>query len=306
MNNPKVAVLLAAYNGHRWLEEQVASILQQESVDVTLYVSVDKSSDGTEALVDSLASSDDRIKVLAHGQRFGGAARNFYRLVKDVDVSSFDFTCFADQDDIWNRDKLLRAANAISAFKVHAYSSNVMAFWADGRRQLITKSQTQVQYDYLFEAAGPGCTYVFQRDLMVAIRTQICAQWEQVQQVTLHDWYCYAFSRASGYRWYIDPEPSMLYRQHEKNQVGINSGLGAFKRRIAQVADGWWLTQSRLIASLVGMKDEKFVRSWFDLKRSSLAVLALSGGKCRRRLRDKVAFSLFCLLLVMLPGRREQ
>jgi rhamnosyltransferase len=51
---PTIAVLLAAFNGTPWLKEQVDSILAQENVDLTLFISVDQSSDGTEALVDHL------------------------------------------------------------------------------------------------------------------------------------------------------------------------------------------------------------------------------------------------------------
>ncbi|MCY1396983.1 Glycosyl transferase family 2 [compost metagenome] len=304
MNNSKVAVLLAAYNGQNWLSEQVTSILQQKGVDVTIYISVDKSSDGTEEFVDSVALANARVKALPHGERFGGAAKNFFRLVKEVDFSEFDFVAFSDQDDIWNADKLIRAINAIASYGVDAYSSNVTAFWSGGRREVIVKSQPQVEYDYLFEAAGPGCTYVFKQPLMGEIQRQVRERWSDIQAVTLHDWFCYAYARANGYNWFIDPVPSMLYRQHESNQVGINSGLPAFKKRFAKVTDGWWLSQALIIAQLVGMKDHVFVRSWSRRDRFNLAALALSSHKCRRRVRDKFIFSIFCLILAILPGRR--
>ena len=44
---PKVAILLAAYNGIDWIEEQIFSILNQESVEVEIFISVDISTDGT-------------------------------------------------------------------------------------------------------------------------------------------------------------------------------------------------------------------------------------------------------------------
>ena len=49
MELPKVAVLLAAYNGMQWIEEQLTSILGQSAVDVTVYISIDPSTDGTES-----------------------------------------------------------------------------------------------------------------------------------------------------------------------------------------------------------------------------------------------------------------
>ncbi len=135
-------------------------------------------------------------------------------------VDEYDFVAFADQDDIWNLDKLDRATWAIRLRQVDAYSSNVTAFWADGRACLLDKGQPQVAWDYLFEAAGPGCTYVMRHRLMTELKASMLANWEALQQVRLHDWYCYAYARSHGFRWFIDPLSSMQYRQHAQNQVG--------------------------------------------------------------------------------------
>lgn len=75
---PKVAVCLAAYNGARWLEEQVNTILKQRDVAVKVFISVDKSSDQTEAWVDRKKSLDSRVCSLPHGHRFGGPQRIFF------------------------------------------------------------------------------------------------------------------------------------------------------------------------------------------------------------------------------------
>src|SRR5690606_18556225 len=131
------------------------SILGQVSVEVTVFVSVDVSTDGTERWIDQRALEDKRIVILPHGQHFGGAARNFFRLVRDIDFSSFDYVSFADQDDIWFEDKLMQAIDMLRESNATAYSGNVLAFWPDGRRMLIEKSQRQRKWDFLFEAAGP-------------------------------------------------------------------------------------------------------------------------------------------------------
>src|SRR5690606_1482765 len=130
----------------------------------------------------------------------------------------------SDQDDIWFEDKLARAIGILRRSGSVAYSSNVIAFWPSGRRMLIKKSQPQKKWDFLFEAAGPGCTYVMQADFCTALQQCVCVQWDSVQTVFLHDWFTYAFARANGYQWIIDDKPSMLYRQHADNQVGVNEG----------------------------------------------------------------------------------
>jgi rhamnosyltransferase len=301
---PKVAVCLAAFNGVRWLPEQLDSILTQTHVTVTVFVSVDVSSDNTQAWIDQAAAHDSRVVVLSHGEHFGGAAPNFFRLLADTDFSEFDYVSFVDQDDIWLPDKLRRAHETLLKTEADAYSSNVMAFWPDGRKALIEKSQDQVQWDFLFEAAGPGCTYVMCKKLACAIQALVKNRRVEIQQVGLHDWFAYAFARANGYRWVIDDYPGMLYRQHEKNQVGVNKGWRALMHRARKICSGWGLSQSALIADLVGLGNDPFVKRWSDGSRIGMLWLASHAGQCRRRLRDKCLFALSCLVLAII-GKRQ-
>lgn len=301
---PRVAVCLAAFNGIEWLPLQVESILTQADVDVTIFVSVDRSSDGTESWVDARSRDESRLVVLTHGERFGGAARNFFRLLRDVDLSDFDYLAFADQDDVWPSDKLHRAHAVLQSSGADAYSSNVTAFWPDGRLMPIEKSQPQQQWDFLFEAAGPGCTYVLRRGLAVALQGLLRNKWTLAQEVGLHDWFSYAFARANGYRWVIDDYAGMLYRQHERNQIGVNQGWRAARHRAAKVLNGWGLSQAALIADLVGLGDDVFVKRWSGGEgRMGLLWLAFQAGKCRRRKRDQVLFGISCLVLCVLGGR---
>lgn len=296
---PRVAVLLAAYNGMAYIGQQLQSILGQVDAQVTVFISVDSSDDGTEAWADQFASHDSRIKILPHGKKFGGAARNFYRLIRDVDLSSFDCVSFADQDDVWLPNKLCKAWGVLSDAGFDAYSSNITAFWADGKEVMVNKSQPQRSWDFIFESAGPGCTYVFNKKLFDEIKGCVTSHWDTVQNVSMHDWLCYAFARANGYKWFIDPQPSMLYRQHEKNQVGANSGLAALWSRYKQITNGWWLSQSLLIADLIGLGNHPFIKSWDELSRPKMFGLALQARRCRRSVRDQFLFMAACCILTL-------
>ena len=125
---PKIAVYLAAYNGVEYLSVQVETILRQINVDVTIFISVDLSSDGTEAFADYLATTDKRVHVLLHGKTFGSAASNFFRVLREVDFSEFEYVSFADQDDIWNPDKLSHQVVIAHEESAEGVSSNVVAF----------------------------------------------------------------------------------------------------------------------------------------------------------------------------------
>lgn len=237
---PKIAVYLAAYNGMRYLAGQLDSILIQTGVALTVYVSVDSSSDDTEAWTDAQARRDNRIIVLPHGEHFGGAAKNFFRLIKDVNFSNFDYVSFADQDDIWHKDKLIRHVELMQKNNVEGVSSNVTAFWPDGKIKLIDKSQPQRELDFLFESAGPGCTFLMTPWLVGEVKKLLVDSSSVASQVALHDWLVYAVCRASGKKWLIDSSVSMQYRQHGKNVVGANSGLKAKLGRFKQISNGWY------------------------------------------------------------------
>ncbi|MBI6794451.1 glycosyltransferase family 2 protein [Pseudomonas syringae] len=295
---PKVAVLLAAYNGMAWIEAQLDSILKQTNVCVSVFISVDTSTDGTEAWCADYAQHHASISLLSPAGRFGGASRNFFRLIRDVDFSTFDYVAFSDQDDIWHPDKLQRAVAALERGHHDAYSSNVTAFWPDGQRVLLDKAQPQVQWDYLFEAAGPGCTYVMNRRLADAFKSSLLSHWDAAQAVSLHDWYCYAFARSHGFRWLIDPVPGMDYRQHANNQVGANTGLASLISRLKKIADGWWAGQVLLIGQLIG--DSQLHPAGKHVStRLSFLKLAFKAPQCRRRPRDKIFFIIACLTAML-------
>lgn len=284
---PRVAVLLAAWNGVDWLSEQVNSILGQAGVDVEIFISVDSSTDGTEDLACSIAESHTNVHVLPLGFRFGGAAPNFFRLFRDVDIDSFDCVALSDQDDVWLPEKLMRAYNVMHMSNCDVVSSDVIAFWPGGKRKLIIKSFPVRKYDHFFEAAGPGCTYVFNQESAKAFKNFLIGLGDKADLVSLHDWLAYAFCREYGFRWVVDNVPLMLYRQHANNQVGTNDGFKAFKKRVNLISGGWYRTQVELIMQLVSPgKAVYFLERGYMMKNYK---------ELRRRSRDRY----FLLLMLV-------
>lgn len=293
MLNKKVAVLLAAYNGMEWIEEQLNSILMQKDVIVSIFISVDLSSDHTYEYI-SEKYKNENIIFLPYGAIFGGAAKNFFRLIADVDFDDFDYVAFSDQDDIWNDNKLASAVSKLSDYD--AYSSNVTAFWSDGRECLINKSQPQLGLDFLFEAAGPGCTYVLRRDIAIKFKTWLIERYDKINSdIALHDWLIYAFSRHFGYRWFIDARSMMRYRQHSNNQVGTNNSINAAKKRLMLIREKWYRGQVTKIAEYLALQNISIVK--YGLKNGYIGniYLLFHVNQLRRRLRDRIALS-FALL----------
>jgi len=294
----KIAVLLAAYNGRKWIDEQLKSIFEQVNVQMDVYISVDLSTDNSYEYFIDTYSSLNNVFILPYGNRYGAAGKNFYRLVLDVDFAGYDYVAFADQDDIWNRDKFSKAVSSLESMNIDAYSSNVTAFWESGKQCLIDKAQPQVEYDFLFEAAGPGCTYVFKKDLALNfqkfLRNNIDAQ-----DVVLHDWLLYAYARSNGYQWFIDKNPSMLYRQHSNNEVGANNNIKAALKRIKKAREGWYRNEVLKLCNVFKFNNEEIISALIQGSFLKRIYLIASVKRFRRRNRDRFAIALFILFKLL-------
>ncbi len=296
---PRFAVCLAAFNGTAFVADQVRSILAQDGVDLQLFVSVDRSTDGTEALLAEWAKSEPRITLLPLGRHFGSAGRNFYRLLSDVELPGFDYLSFADQDDLWPADKLRRAHRLMTAQNAAGYSSNFTAFWPSGQSRPVNKASPQKKWDYLFESAGPGCTYVLQLRLALALQNLVRQTPAGLARIDYHDWLIYAYARFHGYRWAIDPWHGMRYRQHANNQIGVNAGWRSFCTRALKVLKGYGFEQSLLIADVTGASSLTLVQRGLRGGRLGYLWLGLQARHCRRKRLDQVWFFISCLLLAL-------
>ena len=290
----RTAILLAAYNGKQWINEQIESIFQQINIDVHIFISVDLSTDGTYEWCKSLEKEHENVIVLDYGKKFGGAAKNFFRLIRDVNFSSFDYIAFADQDDIWFSDKLRYGISQMKKHRAEAYSANVIAFWEEGREKLIDKAQPQREFDYLFEAAGPGCTYIFTNKAANLIKYYL-NQFPELNDFILHDWLSYAILRHNQYKWFIDPVPKMKYRQHENNQIGANASLIGKLHRIQTILSGQAFDYVAMLINVLKI-DALNISS-----RIGVLKLAVKANQLRRRKIDQI-FAFIALIIYAIKG----
>ena len=289
---PLVAVLIATYNGESWLQQQVDTILAQEGVRVHIVASDDSSTDATPEILNRYAAHRPLVCLPRASARMGNANRNFLRLVSEAPLCDAQFVAFADQDDLWHAEKLARAIAELARTDAHAYSSNVTAFWPDGRTQILVKSQPQRRHDHLFESAGPGCTFVFTREAFERLRSWVRADYVRLRESPVHDWLIYAFARVRGWRWHIDDASLMDYRQHDLNEVGANIGLRAARRRLGLLRDGRFRRNAIQIASLI--EDTSWVsHSLRRLTPLDRLRLALAFRSLRRRWRDALLMIFF-------------
>ena len=300
-----VAVLMAVYNGKEWIEEQINSILHQENIHLQVFISIDPSNDGSQEWCQELAGTNKQVTLLETNEKFGSAAPNFFRLVRDVDFSNFDYIALTDQDDIWNHNKLEGAIKALNDNNCDGYSSNVTAFWPDGRKELVQKAEPQQKWDFLFESPGPGCTFVMNKKLALELQHFLQNNQQKASLIWVHDWFIYAYARANHYDWFIDEKPSMLYRQHQNNEIGVNNGGKALLHRAKFILSGKAMEQSSLIATLCGLETNSFVKKWHRHSRLGMLYLATKANKCRRKPSHRIYFILSCLLLFIVGKKRS-
>ena len=151
-----VCILLATFNGSRFIEEQINSLFAQRDVNVSIFISDDCSSDDTLSIINSFGSSD--IYILSSGNKFGSAGKNFFNLISNF-PEGFDFYFFSDQDDIWFESKCFDSICHLIESGSDLFSSSVQPFSNDSYLSPLRQSTNLTNYDFLFEGAGQGCTF---------------------------------------------------------------------------------------------------------------------------------------------------
>ena len=298
--NMQVLVLLAAYNGEQFIAQQLQTILNQTLKPCKILVNIDSSTDKTVAIVEDCRTKFSEIEILSSNQLFGSAAANFIHLLLNVDLANIDYIALADQDDLWNEEKLDKAIEKLQQ-GYDGYSSNVEAFWDDGRKKVLVKNQSQLKFDHLFESAGPGCTFVISKKLATSLQNFLKNNQNQTSQMKqYHDWLIYAFARTNGYKWFIDGYVSMQYRQHALNDFGAHVGFSGFLARVERVLKGEGFDQVLRLIKMLKLENDPFVKQWYPLSRIGFIKLAFYAPQCRRRLREKIYFFFACILLAII------
>jgi rhamnosyltransferase len=241
----KILVILASYNGGKYIKHQIDSILNQESVSLDIMVYDDCSKDNT---IEVLSNYSLNPNVIVHKRKVGtgSAANNFFSAVKSISdeiINNYDFVAFSDQDDIWLPNKLFEACRVLKKEKSSLYCSNLI-LWDEktDNESIINKSYPQKKYDYLFEGGSAGCTYVFTSNFFLEfnnfLKNESFAHWQYFS----HDWFVYFYARVNQYKVSIDNKAYIRYRIHSENvhgQLNKNS-LSAIIERLKLIKEGWY------------------------------------------------------------------
>ena len=219
MSDKQVAVLLSAYNGEKYIEIQVESILQQKGIDsMTIFIRDDGSKDSTLRILDRLQKEHSNIEVI-FGQNIGLVA-SFLMLLGYAYEKGYDYYSFSDQDDYWLPDKLCVAIKAINGFATPCMYSSCSKIADDELNPTGQVTQKKLKditfYNSAIQNFCPGHNQLINRTMAEIIlkHTSYC------HSIYSQDLWITNVAALTG-TIIFDNTPHTLYRQHENNQLSF-------------------------------------------------------------------------------------
>ncbi|QCT22031.1 glycosyltransferase family 2 protein [Jejubacter calystegiae] len=291
----KVDVVLACYNGEKFIAEQIDSILNQSHKNISLIITDDGSSDKTSNIIELYQQTDNRVIVISK-ERAGGVIQNFER---GLSASSSDYIMLSDQDDIWHTDKIKICLE--KAVKEECGKENgPLLIYSDlclVNERLDVISTSFYQYSGLnpernlhienlsWMGSVMGCTILMNRaalNLVLPFRYPL----------VMHDHWLAFKTLESGRIFYLD-KPLVYYRQHSEN---VSGGLGGNKNIFKRMLDvNRYRQMTKRVDAVRSMNNvDSFTKKMFFLK-----TIIKSIPRC-----ETIKYPVLFLLLFMFSKRK--
>lgn len=228
---------MGAYNGAKYIGEQLQSIANQTHPNWRLIVSDDGSTDGTRAHIDRHTDGwqDGQVEVRQGPKK--GFCQNFLSMACDPTIEA-DYYAFSDQDDVWLPEKL-----EVAIAHIEKKARPVEPYLYCGRTTYVKenlKPYAQSPHfvyprsfrNALIQSIAGGNTMVFN-----GAAKELIEKAGPVPAVS-HDWWLYQLITGAGGRVYYDPDSYILYRQHEDALIGGNNSIKDRLERVTMVFRG--------------------------------------------------------------------
>lgn len=214
-----IDIILAAYNGEKFIGQQLLSLLAQTYKDWRCIIHDDGSTDRTLEIVRKFCVLDSRFLLVEDSVQLKNPGKNFLHTLK---YSASDFICFCDQDDVWLESKLEKLFGAIKekdnsipqAVFSNAYLWNSNTNKIYGQATLAFPRNIE---SLLFLNCGiQGAAAIFNKRMRETLLVSL-------ENIVMHDWYLTIAACTFGKIDYLN-ENLMLYRQHGNNVTGNAAG----------------------------------------------------------------------------------
>lgn len=216
MQNDKIAILMATYNGEKFIFQQLESILNQTYKNFDLIIRDDGSNDSTVSIIKRFKKKYNNIIFLKNNSSKHGQLLNFsilfnYAFSKKI----YKYFMFSDQDDIWFKDKVEKSLNFIKKYSTPAlvYTNYINFNTITNEKVRAYNKEIKCSFEKIFvQNWTMGCTYILNKPLIEKIRYIPLG-------VDNHDYYIALVASLDNHIYYLD-EPTMVHRLHSENVTG--------------------------------------------------------------------------------------
>ena len=220
--NPRVQILLATYNGDKFLIEQLDSIVKQEYTLWELLIHDDGSIDNTLSILNKYQNNyPKKVKVLHDQKVFSSARKNFFHLIKHRSKKA-DLYCLCDQDDIWHKGKLKKIIEEYNSVEnkiptlIHSDLSLIDAkgeLIGESHNKLINHQKNLINKNTaLYYNPVPGCA--------MSINSALADKISYCKNMVMHDWWILLSAMYINTNVIYINFPLVKYRQHSANVSG--------------------------------------------------------------------------------------
>ena len=238
----KVLVLMATYNGARYLDEQIQSLIDQKNVELEILVRDDGSTDNT---INVLNKWKKQGKLDWYTGKHLNVQYGFYDLMEHAAQKDTEYIAFCDQDYVWDNDKL---CIAVEELEDKCSQSNPALYYCGQR--LVDEHMNFLSDHSLNEYRNlrtrfvlsdiAGCTAVFNTELLNKVLEY------KPEYMLMHDTWVLKVCLAMGGEVIVDPKPHMNYRQHSNNTVGLGKGIKSNLKQVRQYIEEYKVEEQML------------------------------------------------------------
>jgi len=262
-----ISILMAAYNGEKYITRQIESILSQTCRDFKLYIRDDRSTDNTLKIIQDYADKNPGIIFIKqNNENTGGTKKNFLDMMIDI---KDDYIMLCDQDDIWLPDKIEKSLKLIREMEREHGSSTPVLVHTDltvvnnnldvissSYKKMSGKNFNKTSLNHVVALNNiAGCTAMYNRALADFFQ-------DVPDFFVMHDWWLSLTAAVYGKIASLK-ESTILYRQHEGNEKGAKKVL----------SPGYVFYVLTNLKTMAGLIDDSYAQagSFVDLHREKLS-----------------------------------
>lgn len=219
----QVDILLSTYNGSKYLRELIDSIINQTYQNWQLIIRDDGSKDDTFKIIQGFIKQFPEKIIYIDDQYYNlGPNQSFSKL---MEYSNANYIMFCDQDDIWLNNKIELTIKKMLVLE-GKYSDRPLLVHTD---LTVVDKDLKIIFNsfWKYQKLNPECknlNNIIIQNIVTGCSMMINKKLKELAQpiptdAIMHDWWiALVASIYSGI--YEIESPSILYRQHNENNIG--------------------------------------------------------------------------------------